>query len=396
MSLIIVIAENSPFTGRLRRVAKQEVVGLRPSFVEHGLNSMLSRLNQVSLVVITEDVPVEDVPELADIVLDNAPDVPIVLVRDKADVVPEQAKAAGVWEVLDSSASDLDVERLLMRFHGEGEVEADVPIEEPSVVEARPLDPEHRVIVILSPKGGVGKTTTSSNLAVALSQRAPLQTVVVDYDAQFGDVASMLNVSPKHTIDEAFVDDTVHTNLVIKGLMSTFDHRLLVLPGSESPAAMEKVNSPQAAQLIRQLSEDYSFVVVDTGSGLTDEALAALEVATDVVFVTTMDVSSVKALRRSADLLDRLDLLPANRSLIVNMADPGTGLTTEDIGAAMRMPVDATIPRSTEVVLSVNVGKPLAQVKSNSPFMEAIDLIVRKVAGEEKRSRGGGLFRRFS
>lgn len=395
MSVIVVIAESSPFTGRLRRIAKQEVVGLRPSFSEHGLNSMLSRLNQISLVVITEDVPLEDVPDLADTVLDNAPEVPIVMVRDKADVVPEEAKAAGVWEVLDSSASDLDIERLLTRFHEEIEAEVVAPVE-PPVLEAKPLDQgQHRVIVVVSPKGGVGKTTTAINLAVALSHRAPLQTVVVDYDAQFGDVASMLNVSPKHTIDEAFGDNAVHTNLVVKGLMSTFDRRLLVLPGSESPAAMEKVSSPQSAQLIRQLSEDYSYVVVDTGSGLTDEALAALEVATDVVFVTTMDVSAVKALRRSADLLDRLELLPANRSLIVNMADPGTGLTTEDIGAAMRMPVDATIPRSTEVVLSVNVGKPLALAKSSSPFMAAIDLIVRKVAGEEKRSRGG-LFRRFS
>lgn len=407
MSVIVVIAENSPFTGRLRRIAKEEVVGLRPSFTEHVLKATLSNLSNVELVVISEEVDEEQVLEFADVVLDNAPDVPIVLIRDKADVVSAQAKQAGVWEVLDSSASDLDLERLLMRFHaGEGHgmpaasETSDRPVLEPveeepePVVEAPPRDPEdHRVIVVLSPKGGVGKTTTAINFAVALGQQAPLQAVVIDYDAQFGDVASMLNVSPKHTIEEAFTEDGVHPNIVIKGLMSTFDHNLLVMPGSESPAAMEKVNSAQAAQLVRQLSDEYAYVVVDTGSGLTDEALAALEVATDVVFVTTMDVSAVKALRRSVDLLDRLDLLPRSRYLLVNMADPGTGLTTEDIGAAMRMDVDATIPRSTDVVLSVNVGKPLAQTKSGSPFMAAIDLLVGRIAGVEKRSRGG-LFRR--
>lgn len=229
-----------------------------------------------------------------------------------------------------------------------------------------------------------------------MARRAPLETVIVDYDGQFGDVASMLNVSAKHTVDEAFTHDAVHSNLVLKGLLVNFEESLLVMAGSDSPAAMEKVSSPQAAQLIRQLSEEYPYVVVDTGSGLTDEALAALEVATDVVFVTTMDVSAVKALRRSVDLLDRIDLLPRNRYLLVNMADTGTGLTAEDIGQAMRMEVDATIPRSTEVMLSVNVGRPIALGRGSSPFMDAIGLLISKVAGGQRRRKGGGLFRRTS
>ncbi len=393
MSVVVVIAENSPFTGRLRRLTNHEVVGLRPTFTEHVLNSMLSRLNQIDLVVISEEVSDEQVLDLAEVVLDNAPHVPIVLVRDHADAVTEEAKAAGIREVLDSAVSDLDVERLLTRFTHQEQQPAVSPPAVTSPVVA-PLDPDqHRVIVVLSPKGGVGKTTTAINYAVAMAQKAPMQTVVVDYDAQFGDVASMLNVSAPHTIEEAFTEDGVHPNLVLKGLLVTFDNNLLVLSGSDSPAALEKVQSPQAAQLIRQLSEEYSYVVVDTGSGLTDEALAALEVATDVVFVTTMDVSAVKALRRSVDLLDRLDLLPRNRFLLVNMADPGTGLTTEDIAAAMRMEVDATIPRSTDVALSVNVGKPIALARGSHDFMAAIDLLVSKVAGAERRARGR-LFRR--
>jgi len=344
-------------------------------------------------------VPDDRVLELADIILDIAPHVPIVLVRDNADVVSEEAKQAGVREVIDSAISELDMERLLTRFFApDDEDQADSGSGEPQpAAEVVPaLDPDqHRVIVVLSPKGGVGKTTTSTNLAVALSQSAPLDTVLVDYDAQFGDVSSMLNINPAHTIEEAFTENAVHPTLVIKGLLVNYENRLLALAGSDSPAAMEKVTGPQATTLIDQLSQEYSYVVVDTGSGLTDEALAALEVATDVVFVTTMDVSSVKALRRSADLLDRLDLLPRNRSLIVNMADPGTGLTTEDISAAMRMEVDVTIPRSTDVILSVNVGKPLAQGRGSSPFMEGIDAIVAKIRGSESRPKSGLLKKRL-
>lgn len=421
MSTIVVIAESSPFTGRLRQLTQQKVVGLRPTFTEHVLNSMLSTLREIDLVVISEEVDEEQVYELADIVLHHAPHVPIVLVRDHADALTQEWRAAGVREVLDSAGTDIDVERLLSRFiggsvGGDAAVPASVPrpaVPEPPAsksatnqlaAERLGLDrsgskqlasAQPRVMVVLSPKGGVGKTTIATNLAVALGQKAPMQTVVVDYDAQFGDVASMLNVSAAHTIEEAFTERGVHPNLVLKGLLVTFDDNLLVMSGSDSPAAMEKVDSPQATQLIRQLSEEYPYVVVDTGSGLTDESLAALEVATDIIFVTTMDVSAVKALRRSIDLLDRLNLLPRHRYLLVNMADSGTGLTAEDIGAAMRMDVDAVIPRSTDVVLSVNVGKPLAAARGSSPFLDAIDLLVSKVAGTAPRSKGG-LFRRGS
>lgn len=426
--VIVVIAERSPFTGRLRRLTSQEVVGLRPTFTEHVLNSMLSTLRQIDLVVISEEVDEDQVYELTDIILHHAPHVPIVLVRDHADTLTQEWKAAGIREVLDSAGTDIDVERLLSRFFSSGEPAAKeskspsrsirpttpppapaAPVRSaaPSSIaaerlgitrgggpsDARPSG-QPRVMVVLSPKGGVGKTTIATNLAVALGQKNPMEAVVVDYDAQFGDVASMLNVSAAHTIEEAFTESGVHPSLVLKGLLVTFEDSLLVMSGSDSPAAMEKVSSPQATQLIRQLSEEYPFVVVDTGSGLTDESLAALEVATDIIFVTTMDVSAVKALRRTIDLLDRLNLLPRHRYLLVNMADSGTGLTAEDIGAAMRMEVDAVIPRSTDVVLSVNVGKPLAVGRGSSPFMDAIEMLVAKVSGTAPRTTRGGLFRR--
>ena len=53
-----------------------------------------------------------------------------------------------------------------------------------------------RVITIASPKGGVGKTTVATNLAVGLTASAPQSTVLVDLDVQFGDVASALGLTP--------------------------------------------------------------------------------------------------------------------------------------------------------------------------------------------------------
>jgi Mrp family chromosome partitioning ATPase len=56
-----------------------------------------------------------------------------------------------------------------------------------------------KVIVVVSPKGGAGKTAVSSNLSVALAQRHPGRVVAVDLDVQFGDLGLALSLSPERT-----------------------------------------------------------------------------------------------------------------------------------------------------------------------------------------------------
>lgn len=397
MSIIVVITESSPFAGRLRRVADRQVVGLKPTFTEHALSSMLANMRAIDLVIIGEDVDDDQSLDLADIVHDHQGGVPVVLVRESPEPLSTEQRQCGVVEAVSAIASDLEIERLLGRHISGLSSPAAVAPSTPAAVPAppvRPVDPEeHRVVVVMSPKGGVGKTTISTNLAITLSRRAPLDTVIVDFDSQFGDVGSVLNINAQHTLEDAFTQDSVHPPLVVKGLLNAFDDKLLVLAASESPAALEKVTPVQESELLRQLSQEYSYVVVDTGSGLTDETMAALEVATDVILVTTMDVSSVKALRRAVDLLDRIDLLPRNRHLVVNMTESGTGLELADISHALRMPVDVSIARSVDIALSVNTGKPLAQAKRSAELSGAVDSIVAKLRGESAR-RKGGLFRR--
>lgn len=428
MSIIVVVANNSPLTARLREIADVEVVAVKPGLADNVLKSMLAANRNVSLTLIAEDVDENHLEELGYIVLDYF-SVPVVLCRDGYSTLPPELRRAGYAEVFDSASADVELHKMVNRHLGipmdetttftpsgskvesaspkkaspAPEAQAEPLAAAQRLAEAVPVSEDQveksavqpRVIVVMCPKGGVGKTTISTNLAVALAQRAPLDTLIVDFDSQFGDVASVLNINAPHTLENAFTEDGVQSSLVVKGLLNNFQDRLLVLAGSDSPAALEKITSSQESQLLRQLSGDYTNIVVDTGSGLTDETLAALEIATDVLFVTTMDISAVKALRRAIDLLDRIDLLPRNRHLVVNMVEPGTGLDVEDISRAMRMPVDAVVPRSVEIALSINLGKPVADSRQQGELAQAVQGIVTKLDGHQQpTSRKGGIKRR--
>src|SRR3954447_23769147 len=91
-----------------------------------------------------------------------------------------------------------------------------------------------RVIVVVSPKGGSGKTAVSSNLAVALAQRHPGRVVAVDLDVQFGDLETALSLTPERTLAQLARGTQVDATTV-KLHLTPCDPGLFVLAGAHDP-----------------------------------------------------------------------------------------------------------------------------------------------------------------
>ncbi|PTL71602.1 pilus assembly protein CpaE [Rathayibacter caricis DSM 15933] len=292
--------------------------------------------------------------------LDTAfPRITLVLVDDPDPELAVAAMRAGVRDVI---APDADADAL-------GEVLRRSSRAAQARIGDRPAarsGPQRKVVVVLSPKGGVGKTTLSVNLAVALGRVAPLSTVLVDLDAQFGDVASALGLDPVHTLRDAVGAAAASDLLVLKAYLAVHEAGFYSLSAPKDPADADRISSDAVSHLLRQLSSDFAYVVVDTSAGLTDHTLAALEIATDALFVTAMDVPGVRGLRRELTVLEELGLLPENRHLVVNLAEKKSGITVKDIEATVRMSVTAVVPRSADLALSVNMGQPLLLSKRRS------------------------------
>jgi pilus assembly protein CpaE len=230
--------------------------------------------------------------------------------------------------------------------------------------EAEPTTAEShrgRVIGVFSPKGGVGKTTLATNIAVGLGKTAPMKVVIVDLDLQFGDVASGLDLSPEHTVTDAVSRAAAQDALVLKAFLTLHPAGIYALCAPRDPVEADMITPEQVSRLIRQLAEQFDYVVVDTAPGLGECTLSALEECTDGVWVTGMDVPGVRGLRSSLDVLGRLGLLPETRHLVLNMADPKSGLSVRDVEATVGVPVDVSVPRSRLVSYSTNRGVPVLQ-----------------------------------
>lgn len=288
------------------------------------------------------------------------PGTGVVLVGDPRTLAAA-AMRVGVRDVV---APDMDVEGLRASLeHVGGAVLARRALPAAGAPLIPALNAPGRVLTVLSPKGGAGKTTVSTNLAIGLAEAAPGAVVLVDLDVQFGDVATALSLDPEYTLDDVVHGAALRDPIAMKTHLTQHPSGLSVVCAPENPAVADTITAEQVSALLRSLAAQFRFVVVDTAAGLEARTLAALDHTTDPVLLTTFDVPGARGLRKEIATLRELGMLTNARQVVLNFADPKAGLSVSDVEATIRSRVDLTIPFSKAVTASLNTGTPLLQQK---------------------------------
>ncbi len=253
-----------------------------------------------------------------------------------------------------------------------------------SAVSLDPVD-KTRVISIVSPKGGVGKTSIATNLAFILGAKHPNKVVLVDLDLQSPAVSTQLNIYPQATIEHAVSPEAQRDTLILKTLLVKHEKGFYVLPGAISPASRDLITGDQIRTLIQQLKTEFEYVLLDTAGGISDITLSVLDECNAVMLVSTLDLASVKSLKREIEVIKQIGLLPTHRIFVVNQAQRNSGLRVKDIEDLMGFPVNVLIQREPDVLTSINRGEPMSSGKKKNGFTKgilSIASLIEKVAPE--------------
>ncbi len=227
---------------------------------------------------------------------------------------------------------------------------------------------EGRVIVVYSPKGGVGCTTLATNLAIGLNtDETP--TVLVDANLQFGDVSVFLNLQVKNSfLDLASRAEDIDADLAEEVLIR-HESGLRVLAAPPRPEHADEVTPDQVRKVLQYLKRNFAYVVVDTHKAMDDIALAVLDNADLLVLVATPDIPAIKDARLVFDLLGALEFPRDRVFFVLNKMDRKASITAEAVAENLKRPVDGDLPADEKVVsASVNRGVPLLFSDRNSPM----------------------------
>ena len=215
------------------------------------------------------------------------------------------------------------------------------------------------VTSIFSPKGGVGKSVMAVNLAAALVRRSSEPVVILDLDLQFGDVAVMLRLQPRHTFTDAISAGDLLDETLLRSFLARHEKSgVYVLAAPTSPSEADQVDPAAMLRVLDLLRDMFGHVVVDTPPHLSEVVLQAVAASDAVAFVVGMDVPSVKNARLGLQAFELLQLPLGKMLLLLNRADSKVHLADHDIEKVLEMKVDLAFPSEAIVPQSVNQGVP--------------------------------------
>jgi pilus assembly protein CpaE len=347
----------------------------------------------VEVVALGPDMPEEHALALATAFDHDRPDISVVIIAAPSTDLLQSALRAGARDVIAPDIAPADLRAAIEKafdtathrrqaFDGDGDGSgAD--------------DGRGRVVMALCPKGGAGKTTVSTNLALALAQVAPGEVVILDLDVQFGDVASALGLRPDLTFADAVrsVDTLDATGL--KAHLTVHAQDLFVLCAPNTPTEADNITTEQVERVLELLTQSFKYVVIDTASGLDEYTLAALEFATDLLLISATDVPSIRATVKEIEALRVIGKPQHLWHFVLNRADARTGLTIPAIERTVGINVDVAIPSSRSVPLSLNQGEPVVINDPRSAVTLAMLQLVKRVAPQMAPADSRpGIFRR--
>jgi pilus assembly protein CpaE len=338
-----------------------------------------------------------DALALAGALQQGAPDVSVLLIRrQESGELIRQALRVGVKDVLASTSDEtairtaaaraIEIARTLRGRLGGG-----------APTDAGDERAPGKVATVFSSKGGCGKTFLATNLAVALS-RGGAEVALVDLDLHFGDVAIMLHLFPSHTLSDAAQNPGLDA-LSLKSFLTHHDSGIWALVAPTEPTAADTINPGAIGNILKLLRTAFDYVVIDTPPAFSEPVLAAFDESDWLVMLGSLDVPSIKNLKLTLQTMELLHF-PKNRiRVVVNRADSKVGLRLPDVEKLLSSPVDATIPSSRSVPLSVNKGSPIMLEEPKGPVAESIrrvaaQLVEREATGRSKQRQRRSLFAR--
>jgi pilus assembly protein CpaE len=271
------------------------------------------------------------------------------------------------------------------------------------------------IISIFSPKGGIGRTTIITNLAVAVKQISKKRVALVDGSLFFGDVGIMMDIRNTKTMSDLQGRIENLDTQLLQDVMLTHSSELKVLLAPSKPDQGELITADDLKKILKELKNNYDYIFVDTFSSLKEETqLSILDMSDLILTVMSLEMTAIKDIRLFLEVTEILEYPRDKIALVLNRSDSKHGLRAENIETTIGHQIAATISSGgPAVTLSINRGTPLVIDAPDNPFSKDIDTLARKIIdgdigkkegvasgakknGKVKSKKSGGLFGLFA
>ena len=265
-----------------------------------------------------------------------------------------------------------------------------------------PLDPDEAALVFLKLKerrralavgskigkiysvaglaGGVGMSTLSANLALAMRYELDYRVAIMDLDLQNGGVALKLHLTPEQTIMPLLECYRRLDSIKLEAALTKHSSGVYVLAAPKRIEDADLMSDLAVAAVLDLMRQLFDAVIVDCGRRVNENAVAAWERSAEVLYVIDQSLWAARRMPRFAELFNTLGLHDVHPRLVVNRFEPAVGAGITELAHAAGAPVFATIPRDDRTIERLQVHpEDLWHLAPSSRLARSFEKLARSV-----------------
>jgi len=344
----------------------------------------VARENAADVFLIAVEEPVALALQTIESLADAMPGVPAVVYSSLSDA--QSVRRAMVAGARDYLIKPLKPEDLSRAIYGVLEQEERKRLRaEGTTVEAAPRG---TVITVFGAKGGIGKTTISTNLATTIAKITGANVCLLDMDTRFGDVAIMMDVAVEASIaDVARRIDEIDRDK-IRDYLVKHHSGVSILPAPLHPTEWRNMTPQHIEKIVELLAQTHDYVVIDTPGTFNELIAAALELANLILLITSMDIASIKDTALALEMLRAAAITEDKVKLTINHSTAANSLREEDVARVLEYDVFWRIPHDLSVATSTQLGQPIVIAKPYARVSRAIIDLGHALTGTKTEKRG--------
>ena len=224
------------------------------------------------------------------------------------------------------------------------------------------------VIAVIGSKGGVGTTFAACHLAAEL-ERLNARVVVVDVNLRVGDVSLYFDLHPRYTLANLAAEHAEFDSAYLHTILEPHASGVHVLAAPRRAEEADFVDCSHVERAVGLLRREFDWVILDVSRTWDETSVRALDLADEILLVTSMDLPTLNHARQHLDLMQRLGHSTEQIRLIANRHSRSDPVRDKDFSEFLGREPDARIPNDYPTALAcVNEGKPLHQVAQRSPL----------------------------
>ena len=235
------------------------------------------------------------------------------------------------------------------------------------------LQAESKVITLFSSKGGVGKTTIASNVALELAKQTGKKTALIDLNFSLGEVSEFLNLKPSFNLSNVLENiDKISSDDISKMFEKYNGTELYLLTESENGENFSTITHNRVTRFLKALKETFAYIVVDTPTVADDKVFKTLLASDYVLFVTSVNMNAMKNTKKSLDLIKSKGVNEDKIKILLNRYVESEELSTEEIESEIGCKIYKRIPNNYFTVMSaINKSISVSEENINSNVAES-------------------------